>query len=303
MIELPNRALEWVVDSVCPGAKVTSVSRLLGGTSSLIHSITLQTGQEEADYVLRLINNEEWLQEEPDAAWHEAESLLFASDSGLPAPQLVACDQSGEACGMPAVLMTKISGSVVLRPENPDRWLGGLADTLTRIHAVPADGFAWQYAAYIDLETLEAPEWSGLSSEWTRAIAYARDRRPAAKTCFIHRDYHPANVLWTGGSVSGVVDWINGCRGPAGIDVGQCRSDLAQLYDVATADAFLSAYEAAAGKTFAYDPYWDLVALIDTLFGPPAVFSGWKALGVTGLTDGMMAERVDAYMLSLLKRI
>lgn len=78
--------------------------------------------------------------------------------------------------------------------------------------------------------------------------------------------------------------------------------NLAQLFDVQTADQFLSAYQKHAGPEFNYDPYWDLLSLIDILFGPPKVYPGWEAFGVTGLTDKLMEERLDKYMISLLER-
>ncbi|MWC29410.1 hypothetical protein [Paenibacillus sp. MMS18-CY102] len=43
--------------------------------------------------------------------------------------------------------------------------------------------------------------------------------------------------------------------------------------------------------------------MADFLYGPPAVYPGWTAFGVTGLTDALMAERADEYMNSLLKRL
>src|SRR5690606_26068046 len=96
---------------------------------------------------------------------------------------------------------------------------------------------------------------------------------------------------------------LNACKGPAGIDVGHCRVDMAQLHGVEYSDAFLTAYQKHAGELFLYDPYWDLIALIDILFGPPEVYLGWPALGVKGLTNEIIAHRLDEYMLSLLKRI
>ncbi|WP_081412680.1 phosphotransferase [Fictibacillus gelatini] len=32
---------------------------------------------------------------------------------------------------------------------------------------------------------------------------------PDARNGFIHRDYHPCNVLWEDGRLTGVVDWVN----------------------------------------------------------------------------------------------
>ena len=81
---------------------------------------------------------------------------------------------------------------------------------------------------------------------------------------FLHRDYHPGNVLWRDGLVAGVVDWVNASRGPVDADLGHCRVNLAMAYDLAAADRFLSAHRALTGAAD-YDPYWDVVAAVGML--------------------------------------
>jgi hypothetical protein len=126
---------------------------------------------------------------------------------------------------------------------------------------------------------------------------------PSFRECFIHRDYHPSNVLWNNGAVSGVVDWVNGCRGPAGIDVAWCRHNLAILHGVRAADDFLAAYIRCAGSDFEYDPYWDLMTLVELLPGPPGMYEGWLAMGVRLIPRATIVERVDAYVASVVARL
>jgi aminoglycoside phosphotransferase (APT) family kinase protein len=299
---VPDRVLKWVVDSAGPQAIVRATRQLHGGTSSLVHNISLEVNQVVTDFVLRQFYKEEWLQAEPDLALHEAESVRWAARTGLPVPEIVAFDETGSECGIPAVLMTRLEGTVVMTPPHMDDWLNQLAKAAVRIHGVNADRFPWTYFTYNDIAALQTPSWSSLPQQWNQVIEIVRGPRPQMNTCFIHRDYHPANVLWSGDTVSGVVDWVNACQGPAGIDLGHCRLNLALLHGVASADAFLSAYQNHAGSSFTYDPYWDLLSLIEGLFEPPSVSPAWTALGVTGLTDDMMVERMDAYTVSLLQR-
>lgn len=300
---LPDRVLQWIVDAVDPQMRGgQSIHPLHGGISSRIYRISLLGKQGITEVVFRQFDNEAWLREEPDLARHEAESLRFAMQTGVNTPQLIAFDETGSACGMPSVLMTKLAGAVLLQPPQMRRWLNGLAETLVQIHAVDAVEYPWEYFTYMNMSLFDTPSWSRVPELWQRAIDYVKGPRPCCTPCFIHRDYHPANVLWDQGRVSGVVDWVNACRGPAGVDVGHCRVNLAMLFGVQTADAFLTAYQQQAGLLFEYTPYWDLVALIDILFEPPSVYPGWTALGVTGLTDRLMVERIDDYMISLLTR-
>lgn len=297
---LDDRIRQWVIDKIDTQAIIQSNVCLKGSTSSTLHKVSLLVGSNEVDVVVRQFDNEEWLNEEPDLARHEAESLRLATLVGIQTPVVIAFDETGSECGVPLVLMTMLEGSVDLKPNDMNDWLNGLARALVEIHQINADNFGWEYFTYNDVFSLEVPSWSSVPESWKKAIEIVQGgRRPTYKPCFIHRDYHPTNVLWKNGNVSGVVDWVNACRGPAGIDVGHSRLNLALLYDVRTADAFLTAYEQQKSDTFTYEPYWDFLSLIDILFGPPTVYPGWAAFGVTGLTDRMMVERLDKYVRSL----
>lgn len=301
---LSDSLLKWILHSFDPLATIESVRRLPGSTSSLVHNISISENHVVQEVVLRQFNHSAWLREEPDLARHEAENLRFASQTILPTPQVIAFDETGFDCGMPVVLMTKLPGSVDLKPQHMDQWVSGLAEALVQVHSLAADGqYPWTYFTYTDIASLKTPTWSRYPDLWNAAIAIVKGPQPHARVRFIHRDYHPANVLWTGHRVTGIVDWVNACNGPAGIDIGHCRANLAQLFGVSEADAFLLAYQHHAGQAFSYHPYWDLLSLMDMLTDPPSVYSGWSAFGVTGLTEHLMMARLDAYMVSLMVRV
>jgi aminoglycoside phosphotransferase (APT) family kinase protein len=298
---LTGQIIKWVVESVDPSATVQAIHQLKGATSSTLHSITLLIKQVTRTVVLRQFDNKKWLETEADVALHEARSLLHATQNGLPTPGLIAYDETGKACGMPAVLMSHLEGEVILKPYNIDVWLDELAKTLVQIHAVSAEDFRWNYSSYMDIKAFDIPSWSNSPELWKVIISKIKQPAHQAKRCFIHRDYHPTNVLWHMNEVCGVVDWVNACVGPAGIDVGHCRVNLTMLFDVETADKFLLAYKKHAGSSFHYDVYWDLISLIDILEEPPKVYQGWVDFGVMGLTNQLMRERVDQYTASLAK--
>jgi aminoglycoside phosphotransferase (APT) family kinase protein len=196
-----------------------------------------------------------------------------------------------------------LRGDVVLRPTSRREWLDGLARVAAQIHRVDADGFPWTYRRYNEGDLLVVPRWSRQPNAWKIAIEVVQRPVPWHRDCFVHRDYHPSNVLWWNGRVSGVVDWVNGCRGPAGIDVAWCRHNLANLEGVAAADDFLSAYILAAGSQFEYDPYWDLMSVVEMLPGPPSMYEGWRASGLPDISDAVMRERVDLYVTSVVSRL
>jgi aminoglycoside phosphotransferase (APT) family kinase protein len=273
---------------------VKSLRRIYGGASSLIYNVETEKGP----VILRQFDNEEWLREEPDLVLHESASLHIASRCVLPTPLLLAADEMGGKCGMPSVLMTKVDGIVVLEPKDFHAWTDGLAKTLSEIHRIEATEFPWKYAPYMNRENIEIPEWTRKPDVWKSALDRLHGAEPKYRETFIHRDFHPANVLWKEGKVSGIVDWPNACMGPAGIDIGHCRVNLALLHGVEIADLFLEAYRRHATE-FDYDPYFDIVSIFDSLDGPVTVYKGWTDLGVKALTDQMMETRMDAFMESV----
>jgi aminoglycoside phosphotransferase (APT) family kinase protein len=300
---LSHSVRSWIEDAT--DARVASDAVLPGATSSALHSVVVESDGQRRSLVLRRFTNREWVRREPDVAVREAASLQHATRAGLPAPALIATDRDGSYCGVPATLVALMPGSVVLQPDkdNWPEWLDGLARAAAQIHRVDAAGFRWSYRRYNEGESLAVPGWSKHPEAWRRAIDVVHTAAPSYRSCFVHRDYHPSNVLWSNGRVSGVVDWVNGCRGPAGIDVAWCRHNLANLHGVSAADDFLAAYIAAAGSDFRYEPYWDLMSVVELLPGPPSMYEGWRAAGLPNISNTEMRERVDLYVASVVARL
>ena len=301
--ELPPAVLQWAARAVGGGAAVQDARPLAGATSSRIYALDVQSGTRLLPLVLRLYNNAQWLTQEPDVPRREAAALRKAFGAGLSVPELIASDPTGERSGgLPAVLMTRLPGCPWLTPNDLDSWLYALAEALLPVHAVPAEDLSWHYKTYGDLSDLTPPAWSRIPRLWERAIAIAQGPAPPAPECLIHRDYHPNNVLWSDGRVSGLVDWTMGCRGAANVDVAWCRKNLIHLHGLAAADRFLRAYEDLAGASFTYHPYWDVLDLMEELPGPPAPYPPWAEFGILHVTKESMRERVDDWLESVLNR-
>ena len=57
------------------------------------------------------------------------------------------------------------------------------------------------------------------------------------------------------------------------------------------------------GPAFVHHPCWDLLVLIETLPGPPKVYPPWVDFGMQELTDEIVRERVDEYLVSVMARL
>lgn len=300
-IVFPEAAEKWLESTLGAAFDELVVAQIEGGTSSQIFQIH-RSGAHTAQFVLRIPNDADWIKEEPDLIVHEAAALQYAQKAGLRAPRLIA-HSAGEEFGSeaPVILTTKLAGRVELRPSDFSGWLRALAAELADIHRNTARGFAWEYSSWVEPKNLFVPEWATASDCWVRAFKFWHQGPPEYFSVFLHRDYHPVNVLWRGEEISGVVDWPGACRGPAGVDVGHCRINLAQMYGLEAADRFLDYYcEAAAG--FVYHPYWDLDTVFDWCIPEPEYYPPWKYFGLGELPPQVLRQRVEEYLLSVCKR-
>jgi aminoglycoside phosphotransferase (APT) family kinase protein len=275
---IPRETRAWVRASIGDRTRIVSAGPRAGGTSSAVHALTVEdaTGTRRR-LVLRRYVRADWLAEEPDLAEHEAVVLALLDRSDVLAPRLVAVDPTGAHTDVPAVLMSALPGRVRWSARDLPGYLEQLVDALLPIHRtpVPADVAVRPFRRYYDGEDVQPPEGTTQRAAWARAIEVHAGPPPAPSgdPVFIHRDYHPGNVLWVGDAVTGVVDWASASVGAPDADVGHCRVNLARHLGWDAAEAFRAIYEERAGRRD-YDPYWDLVTIVGMLddTGPE---SGW----------------------------
>ncbi len=248
---LPPAARAWC--ERVTGARVRHARPLDGGMSSAVYAVDLSDGRA---LVLRRFVRPEWLAEEPHVPRREAAALELLRGAALPTPELVAVDPDGGDAGDPAVLMSRLPGAMDWAPRDMEAFLRGLAALLPRIHATPTGPDIPAYAPY-PLEAWTPPAWTQRPAVWERAFARFEEPPPPSVPVLIHRDFHPGNVLWDGGAVTGVVDWANTSVGAREVDISHCRANLAGVFGLPVADRFLALCGADD-----YDPYWDIVAAL-----------------------------------------
>lgn len=243
-----------------------------GASSSAVHDLAVETRDGRVHrVVLRRFTADEWLAREPDLAAREAEALTLLEATPIVTPRLIAVDRNGTRCDVRAVLMSRLPGRPLAAPDDLDGFVVRLAEPLPIVHEtpLPASAAIPDYRPY-DLEAarrgeLHPPRRSRTPMVWERAIeVHAAPPPPGERAVFLHRDYHPGNVLWRRGRVTGVVDWVNASRGPVDADLGHCRYNLALDYGLHVADVFLAAHRALTGARD-YHPYWDIVAAVGML--------------------------------------
>ena len=252
--QVPNVVIGWVEHAVA--SRVIGQSALEGGSSAAVHRLELQGADDVV--IQRFVLD--WIQDEPWLPANEVRVLSLLETTDLPTPRLLAADVEGVETGFPTVLMSALPGAVVWHPGVIDGWLDRLVDTVLAIHAVPVEPRLMKWKPYAP-DNKTPPAWSRHPEAWEQALTTFYGPRPAADDVFLHRDFHPGNVLWLDGEVSGVVDWVSSCVGPPEEDVAHCRINLARAHGQQVADDFLARWLSATGRT-TYDPYFDLVTAV-----------------------------------------
>jgi aminoglycoside phosphotransferase (APT) family kinase protein len=288
---LPAVAAAWV--ETATGARVVEAARMAGATTVEVHRVVVEDERGRRALAIRRYAVPGYLAEWPGRPAHEAAVLGLLDPTPVPAPHVVAVDADGSGCGVPAVLMTAVGGAVDREQAATGPGCAALAEVLAALHRVDPVAVGRTYRPYHRGHAVVVPPWSTVPGAWEEAAAVAP---PEGAAVLIHRDFHPGNVLWAGGSLSGVVDWGETCRGPAGVDVAHCRVNLALFLGPDAADRFTAAYEARTGTS--HERRWDLVAAVDLLphdAGEQAV-AGWPG----GAFSRDRRRRIDAFLVAAL---
>ncbi|MGW1785565.1 alpha/beta fold hydrolase [Streptomyces sp. NPDC002143] len=293
----------WVAKQLGHRRSVTGSALLSGGWSSQMRRLTLDDG---ADLVQRILVKPFFRHHGPGLLAREASILaLLAGQEGVPAPALVAVDATAEHCDHPTLLMSALPGRVRVDEEDLERRLDLLAAQLVRVHGVVPDERPRPYQAWTSPERVSAPD----GPLWERAVDVIRRNPPPYEGCFLHRDFHPGNVLFTGAGpklrITGVVDWVETSWGPADLDVAHCSTALALLHGPEHGLDFRERYEAHGGRDLADGPehlYWRLLDALHYCPDAAKLAGPWRELGRDDLTADLLGARLEAYVEGLLKR-
>ncbi len=292
----------WVQSQLGPGERISDVAWFDGGLTAHVRRISVTGPQGGRDLVLRSFVSEFFRTHAVDLLTQEARVLRLLEDANaIPAPRLVAVDPDAVYTDDPSLLMTALPGEPCLDPDGALRRNADFAAQLVAIHhldVIEADR-PRSFRAWFDPDDFTLPDTH--RSLWAAAVAEIRGPQPAVDAIFIHRDFHPGNVLFEDGRLTGVVDWVQASWGPADLDVAHCATNMALLYGSDAGLDFIDQYQSAGGQPPCDRRYW---LLIDALgFANETlrwVTLAWNRLGRTDLTLEIMTTRLEEYIAAVL---
>lgn len=303
-------ALAWVSRHLAVGERVVATEALHGGITAEMRRLTIGTRDGGTrDLVLRTFADPSFVEHAEDLLNREAGVLALLAGTGVPAPGPVAVDPAAAHCEYPSLLMTHLPGRTVLEDRGLEARVPLLARQLVAIHALGPAERPREYQAWTSADAVVPPDGADAVA-WAAATDVIRKPAPLYEGRFLHRDFHPGNVLFdveppglAGPRITGVVDWGQTSWGPADLDVAHCSTNLAMLHGPAWGLRFAEAYEEAGGVLAAAASerlYWRLLDALAFSGQVRWVARPWQEAGRTELTTRTVEGRLDAYVTALL---
>jgi aminoglycoside phosphotransferase (APT) family kinase protein len=227
-------------------------------------------------------------------------ALDLAEHHALEAPRVMAADLDGAASGHLFLLQTALPGSSRIPVQPTANRLRNLGRAAGAIHAVvltPSQALPVRLRSLddVDFRSFRVPDVS--LELFARAHEFVDTATPPEEAAvFVHGDLWQGNTLWDGSRHCGTLDWDCAGVGPAGIDLGSLRCDVAVMYGQEAVDEVLLGWTDAHGIPAANVAWWDLVAALSTppdlmMWLPNFHHQGRRDLDLATVTD-----RRDAFL-------
>ena len=236
------------------------------GISSGIENTNYFVNTTSGDYVLTLF--EELKAEELP---YFLNIMAFVSANGVPSAQPI-CNNEGSYLstlnGKPAALVEKLSGGDIETPNPTQCAVIGeamadfhLASLKLDIYRDNSRGAHWrQQAAELLLPLVDKTSAELIQDELAFQASYTQLNLPKS---VIHADLFRDNALFSGDTLSGIIDFYYACNDYFTYDIAVAVNDWCVtadgLLDKTRFDAFISAYQAIRPLTEAEITHWPIV--------------------------------------------
>ena len=289
MNELTSEQFQLIVEAVAPGHRLLTSTPAAAAYTNSVHVLRCvsPSGNEMRLAVKRLTDDPD-----PERATADFHGLRIARKHGIPAPEPLYLDSSGELLGIPGIVSGFVEGEQIANPEDVRAWAMDIAHMLVRVHDIIPDkderrhiyvgremslyflGGAWP-------ETM-APH--PLAAPIFDAMHALRTEIRATRAALLHMDYWPGNILWHRGRICTLLDWDAASYGDPALDVAYFRMNMYLRGIKEAADMFLDSYEAESGPVENLG-FWELACAARPLPDPALWIPASREMGDLGATD------------------
>ena len=284
-----------LAEAVAAGARVTRLRRLTGGAGGTdAFDVTLDRAPRRV--VVKLYPDG------GDAASSDWTRLGLAQRVAAPVPEPIAADLESVWFGGPALVMSRLPGRPNVTPNDVNSWVVALAHALAQVHATALDEAVGALVPPSRIETWTPEgEHHPLTAAAVSAVA-ARVPSLSSERVFTHGDFHPGNVLWQRGRISGIVDWSAAGLGARWSELAYCRADVCLLLGPDVADRLGDAYSAIVGATSDDLAVYDLIWLFNIRHHAQVALGAYREQGHVPNRQLSLAH-VDDQLRRVLKRL
>ena len=237
-------------------------------------------------------------------------AAMLARAHGVPVPEPVLLDETGEVLGVPGVVSRFLEGRQVADPKSPEEWSEDLARQLVQIHSIrPGEGDRpFLYDGNHQTLFFTSGSYPLQMAGHPRAIDISDAVRTLESTLaptppvLVHLDYWHGNVLWHHGRISAVLDWDFAGYGDPAIDVAYFRMNMYLRGIKDAADLFLRAYERQTGEAVKNLGFRELAAAAQCLPSPLGWVSMTREMGGAQVADELAVAQYEEFVAGALRR-
>jgi aminoglycoside phosphotransferase (APT) family kinase protein len=236
--------LAAVVQRLFPDARFRGARLLTGGVSADVHAVEVDwVDGRRVQVVVRRPRPAAWKSMQGDAATTEFELLSALRRVGLPVPEPLMLDASGDLLAGPYLVTEFVDGTTEIPSEQLGSAIDAMAAALLHVHAAPRDGLP-----ALPSRTDPLPElfdYLQPTADSGPLLAHLHARAGSAydgERVLLHGDYWPGNLLWRNGRLAAILDWEDAALGDPLSDVASCRLELLWKYGREAVSRFTAAY-------------------------------------------------------------
>lgn len=236
-----------IANRLYPRAELKAMVRLTGGVSADVHRLDLKLADGTTTRVVLRAYGATYTSHVGRSAELEYRLLQALHRGGVPVPEPLLVDVSGSLLAHPFLVIAFVEGTSDIPTAQKDQYIDVMADTLTKIHALPTAGLPTLPVRIDPLPELlnylpDGPEWEKLRVH----LSSLADTTYLESPKLLHGDFWTENVLWQNSAVAtvaAILDWEDAAFGDPLSDVACCRVELRYMFGKASMQRFTHAYE------------------------------------------------------------